>query len=102
MSVLPTVYSELFKEKYNERNQTQRAGLEASCNLAAAAEPVDINSADATTLTATTDGVGIKRAQAIVAFRQQNGPFKSVDELSQIRGIGDKTIAASKERLTAN
>ena len=78
------------------------AGLAASCNLAAAAEPVDINSADAATLVATIDGVGIKRAQAIVAFRQQNGPFKPVDVLSQIRGIGDKTIAASKERLTAN
>lgn len=62
--------------------------------------PVDINSADAETLATAMKGVGVKKAEAIVAYRDQHGPFKSVDELTLVRGIGEKTVESSRDNLT--
>ena len=65
-----------------------------------AGEPsLDINSANAEQLATIMPGVGLKKAQAIVAHRDTNGPFKTVDELLQVKGIGDSTLARSRERL---
>jgi len=66
--------------------------------LAFAAGTVDINSADAQTLQ-TLDGIGPSKAQAIVAYRQANGPFKSVDDLGKVQGIGDKTLEANRAKI---
>ena len=44
-------------------------------------------------------GVGLKKAQAIVAYRQTQGPFKTIDELQQVRGIGPAIFAKNKTRL---
>ncbi len=65
-----------------------------------AAAPVDINSADAATLAAAINGVGPSRAAAIVSYREANGPFASVDELSAIKGIGPKLIERNREVLS--
>lgn len=53
--------------------------------------PVDINHADATELT-TLKGVGPKRAEAILAYRQSHGTFQAVDDLSKVKGIGKKGL----------
>jgi len=66
----------------------------------AMAEVVNINSADAATMAANIIGVGEKRAQAIVAYREEHGPFKSVDELTQVKGIGLKLVEQNRENLT--
>ena len=71
-----------------------------ACSAAFAAEPVNINTADAEALADAINGVGLKRAEAIVEYRNQNGPFKSVDELVQVQGVGDKSLEKSRERLT--
>lgn len=68
--------------------------------FAHAGEPVDINTADAETLASAIDGVGLKKARDIVAYRQQNGPFASVDELTRVKGIGERTVEMSRENLT--
>ncbi|MCC6713698.1 MAG: helix-hairpin-helix domain-containing protein, partial [Gammaproteobacteria bacterium] len=47
-------------------------------------EPVDINTADAATLAKELNGVGEAKAQAIVAYREQHGPFQSVEELAMV------------------
>ena len=65
-----------------------------------AAEPVNINTADAEALAEAINGVGLKRAEAIVEYRNQNGPFGSVDELVQVQGVGEKTLEKSRDRLT--
>lgn len=65
----------------------------------AAQPPVNINTADASELTVLS-GVGPVRAEAIVAYRRQNGPFVAVDELGKVRGIGQKTVDANRDRLT--
>ena len=60
--------------------------------LVAHAEPVNINTADATTLAKALNGVGPAKAKAIVSYREKNGPFKSVDQLSMVDGISQKLI----------
>ena len=47
----------------------------------------------------TLKGVGHKKAQAIIAYRQQIGEFKSVSELVNVKGIGEKILAENKDRL---
>lgn len=66
-------------------------------NVYAAA--VDINTADTKTL-ATLKGIGPKSADAIVQYRKQHGPFKSVDDLSKVKGIGKKTIEKNRANIT--
>lgn len=64
------------------------------------AGPVNVNTADAESIAAATNGVGLKKAQAIVAFRNKNGPFKSLDDLSLVKGIGSKTVEKNRANLT--
>jgi competence protein ComEA len=66
-----------------------------------AAGAVDINTADAKTLE-TLDGVGPSKAQAIIEYRQANGPFKSADELGKVKGIGEKTLEVNRERISVS
>ncbi len=54
--------------------------------------PVNVNSADAATIARELKGIGLSKAEAIVQYRQKHGPFRSADELAQVRGIGRKTI----------
>jgi competence protein ComEA len=56
------------------------------------AEPVNINTADATALAKALNGIGPAKARAIVTYREKNGPFKSVDQLAMVEGITQKVI----------
>lgn len=47
-------------------------------------------------------GIGDKTAQAIVEYRQSHGPFKSVEELVEVKGIGDKLLASLKDHVTVS
>lgn len=58
----------------------------------ALAEPVNINTADATALAKALNGIGPAKAKAIVSYREKNGPFKSVDQLAMVEGITQKLI----------
>lgn len=60
---------------------------------------ININSADATAIATELKGVGEVKAQAIVAYREANGPFKSADDLSQVKGIGDRTVDINRENI---
>lgn len=64
------------------------------------ADPVNINTANATVLADSIVGVGMGKASAIIDYRTQNGPFKSIDDLLKVKGIGTKTIDANRENLT--
>ena len=68
--------------------------------FAAAADAVDINTADAETLMKILKGVGPDKASAIVAYRQQHGQFKTADELTQVKGIGKKLVEMNREAIT--
>jgi len=63
------------------------------------ADQVNINTADAETL-ATIEGVGEMKAAEIVSYREQNGPFKSIDDLLNVKGIGEAILEKNKDLLT--
>lgn len=60
---------------------------------------ININQADLQTLTLI-KGVGQKKAERIIQFRQEHGPFKSIEALSQVKGISLKIIETNKAMLT--
>jgi competence protein ComEA len=68
-------------------------------SFAALAGPVDINTADAGTLARELNGVGPARAQAIVAYRNEHGPFRSVDDLALVKNMPRKVIDNNRELL---
>ena len=65
----------------------------------ALAGPVNINTADAETISRSLQGVGLSKAQAIVEYRQKHGPFKSADDLSLVKGIGERTIELNRDNI---
>lgn len=64
----------------------------AGLNTAFAADKVNINTATAVELAEGLGGIGMTKAQAIVKYRESNGYFNSIDQLSHVKGIGDKTV----------
>lgn len=65
-------------------------------------EKVDLNGADAATLQKQLAGVGETKAKAIVAYRDANGPFASVDELLEVKGIGKAILDRNRDKLEVN
>ena len=76
-------------------------GLSSLAFAAEPATPIDVNTASAEALAETIHGVGLKRAQAIVQYREQHGAFSSVDQLAQVRGISVNIVERNRDRLTA-
>jgi competence protein ComEA len=60
---------------------------------------VDINHADAKTLAESLNGIGLVKAEAIVAYRDSHGPFLHVEDLAAVNGIGARTIEANREAI---
>lgn len=60
---------------------------------------VSINTASADELAAALNGVGMKKAQAIVSYRDENGPFKNVDDLKQVPGMGNSLVERNLARI---
>lgn len=60
---------------------------------------ININTADAKTIDTELVGVGAKTAKAIVEYRTKHGPFKSVDDLAKVKGIGPKLIEKNRANL---
>jgi competence protein ComEA len=65
----------------------------------AAFAKVNINTADAEQL-ATLPGIGVVKAEAIVKYRKDNGKFKNINDLKEVKGIGDKLIEKIKPEAT--
>jgi len=70
------------------------AGLPAQ-----ASDPVNINTATVEQLQEL-KGIGPKTAEAIVAYRSEHGSFKSIDDLKQVKGVGDKSLGKIRDNLT--
>jgi competence protein ComEA len=64
-----------------------------------AATPVNVNKADAQTIATSLDGIGLGKAQAIVAYRDAHGPFKSVDDVGNVKGVGAKTLERNRDAI---
>lgn len=63
------------------------------------AEPVNINQADADTLSKSLNGIGPKKAEAIIQYRKEHGDFKSLKDLENVKGIGAKTIQLNEKDI---
>ena len=70
----------------------------ASTKVVAQQEAININTANAQTLT-NLKGVGPKKAEAIIAWRKANGGFKTVEQFADVKGIGSKTLEANRKNL---
>ena len=64
--------------------------------LSALAGPVNVNTADAATISAELKGIGPAKARAIVEYREKYGPFESIDDLTLVSGIGERTIEQNR------
>jgi len=65
----------------------------------AIAAPVNINTADAKTISEALSGIGQKKAEAIVKYREEKGLFKTAEDLTNVAGIGEKTVEKNKNDI---
>lgn len=79
--------------------QVQAQPEPAAVEVAAVAT-VNLNQADAATLTRELKGIGPAKAQAIIDYREQQGAFVSVEELLEVKGIGVATFERLRSQLT--
>ncbi len=63
------------------------------------AGPVNINTADAGTLARELSGIGAAKAEAIVAYREQFGAFKSADDLIRVKGVGNRILELNRGNI---
>ncbi|CAM2903334.1 helix-hairpin-helix domain-containing protein [Vibrio ordalii] len=86
LSIVLPLSPELAEEKVVETHQ----GIEITVN---------INQDSAEEIATLLKGIGLKKAQAIVEYRQQNGAFKTKEDLSLVKGIGAATVKQNAERI---
>jgi len=65
----------------------------------AIAAPVNVNTADAKSISEALSGIGLKKAEAIVKYRTEKGLFKTAEDLANVKGIGEKTIEKNKNDI---
>lgn len=64
------------------------------------ADKININTADQETLDVALDGIGPKKAQAIIDYRNEHGAFKTIDDITNVSGIGPKTLEKNRHKIT--
>jgi len=84
--------------KNNHRTLVQ-ALVAALLPVGAWAGPVNVNAADAATIARELDGIGPAKAQAIVEYRQKNGPFRAAEDLLKVQGIGERVLEQNRANL---
>lgn len=75
------------------------ACLLSAFSFSAFAIPVNINKADAQTIANSLKNIGLVKAQAIVEYRDANGPFLTVADLAKVKGIGIKTVEMNEQDI---
>lgn len=66
------------------------------------AGPVDLNTADAETLARELKGIGPARAEAIIAWREANGPFRAPEDIVLVQGIGERVLEDNRDNITVS
>ena len=61
--------------------------------------PVNVNEADADTIARELRGIGPAKARAIVTYREENGPFETVEDLLKVQGIGPKVLEDNRKDI---
>ncbi|TCV85268.1 ComEA family DNA-binding protein [Testudinibacter aquarius] len=79
---------------------TEQAQAQAQAQAQIVTERINLNSASAQELEKGLLGIGAKKAQAIVEYREKNGNFISIDQLSDVSGIGKATLEKNRDLLS--
>lgn len=66
----------------------------------ATASSININTADATAIAESLDGIGLSKASAIVEYRKQHGNYSTMEDLLMVKGIGEKTLEKNQDRIS--
>ena len=61
--------------------------------------PVNVNTADAEAISEALKGIGLSKAQDIIEYRRKHGPFKSAEDLSLVKGIGERTVELNRDDI---
>lgn len=78
---------------------TESATTQGAAPTSVTEDKININTADITQLT-TLAGIGQKKAEAIISYREENGPFKALEDLQEVSGIGEKTVEKLRPSIT--
>ncbi|NNT92422.1 ComEA family DNA-binding protein [Stutzerimonas nitrititolerans] len=81
---------------------TQSEPVDTSPGAVIETGAINLNTADAETLTRELTGIGATKARVIVQYRDAHGPFTSVDELLEVKGIGAATLEKNRGKLSLN
>jgi competence protein ComEA len=84
------------------KSETGNAPMVQDVSSKTQAGKINLNQADAPTFQRDLVGIGEAKASAIVAYRESNGPFASVDELLEVKGIGKALLDRNSEKLEVN
>lgn len=77
----------------------QNGNLDSGDGQILEVEQVHINRADAETIARVLNGVGVSRAQAIINYRDTYGDFTNLDDLMQVKGIGQATLNSNESKI---
>ena len=78
---------------------TQAAEKSSDSSVQIATLMVNLNTATAEEIADVLTGVGLKKATVIVAHRDENGPFKSIDQILDVKGIGPSTLKKNRHKI---
>lgn len=80
-------------------NMLKTLFLITSLFIATAFAAVNINKASAEDISKELKGIGIVKATAIVSYRDKNGPFKTKEQLTEVKGVGLKTVEKNRDNI---
>ncbi|OKP04392.1 ComEA family DNA-binding protein [Xenorhabdus eapokensis] len=83
-----------------EDNQVKKGGEQVSGQQIQGKGVVNINTANAEELAKELNGIGTKKAQAIIEYREKYGPFTAMEQLQEVQGIGPIFIEKNRDKLT--
>lgn len=87
----------LFTVSFSTHAATPHAEIKTLTTEQKTAVKIDLNKADAESLAKSMKGIGQKRSEAIIKYREEHGPFKSFEELAEVKGLGKQFV---KNHLT--
>lgn len=100
LAVPAAAKSPAVQSKAEAKSDTQAKASEPAKTVDDESTRVSINTASAEELARVMNGVGLKKAQAIVSYRDEYGPFKTIDDLKQVPGMGTSLVERNLDHLT--
>ena len=82
-----------------EKAAEPTAQTEQPVATAAVSQKVNINTASATEIQKALVGIGAKKAEAVVQYREKHGAFSAVEQLLEVQGIGKATLEKNRDRI---